>query len=469
MAADHSTRQIRAFRARLAILMALRECLRLSIVWVLVWATAVVGLRAVFRIDPTLLLWGGLGLAIAIVLGVALAVRQIPSSTAIRALFDRHGSLGGLLMAAGDVDVGQWSQKIAVAPTPALRWRAGKQLAILAASSAFLVAALLAPDRYLPLADESLQVGGEMEKLTERLQVLKQEQVLLPEKAEVLERDLDRIRSEALGKDPAKTMEALDHLEQSFSKMASEAAELAIKKSEQAEETQALAEALDAAQGQMSPEKFGEAMKDLADLAAKAAAENALMAGELSPELAEALRNGNLTKEQLQALAQALKDCKAGEKAKLMKLVQARLVDAKELRRCEKAGECDKAALIAALCDGKDCDEAFAFNVDGDGLPGRGGISRGRGDAAMTWQQEDAQKGDAGFKEQVLPPAAAASLKESRLVGISIGDPSSKEPGGGSSGGVLGGAKAGGGEARTQVILPEHEKTVQRYFDRSKK
>ena len=69
----------------------------------------------------------------------------------------------------------------------------------------------------------------------------------------------------------------------------------------------------------------------------------------------------------------------------------------------------------------------------------------------------------------MLPPAAVSSLKDSRLAGISVGDPTSKEPGGGSAGGAFGAAQAGGGAAHTQLILPEHEKTVQRYFDREKK
>ena len=97
-----------------------------------------------------------------------------------------------------------------------------------------------------------------------------------------------------------------------------------------------------------------------------------------------------------------------------------------------------------------------------------GRVNRGRGDAAMTWQQ-GVDKEDAAFKEKVLPPAAVASLKKSRLAGISVGDPTSAKPAGGSSGGALGSAQAGGGEARTQIILPEHEKTVQRYFNREKK
>ncbi len=146
-------------------------------------------------------------------------------------------------------------------------------------------------------------------------------------------------------------------------------------------------------------------------------------------------------------------------------MVKARLVDAGELALCEKAGELDPEGLIAVL--GEDGKES-ADSPDGDGLPGRGGLNRGRGDAAMTWQQ-GVGKEDAAFKEKVLPPAAMASLKKSRLVGVSSGDPTAKKSAGGSSGGALAAAQAGGGEARTQTILPEHEKTVERYFSREKK
>jgi len=76
--------------------------------------------------------------------------------------------------------------------------------------------------------------------------------------------------------------------------------------------------------------------------------------------------------------------------------------------------------------------------------------------------------GYAAFKEKVLPPAAVASLKQSRLAGVSVSDPTAAKPSGGSTAGALANAQAGGGAARAQVILPEHEKTVRRYFDRQK-
>ena len=411
---------------------------------------------------------GVVGLLVAAAAGTFLAVRKVPSSNTIRAALDRHGSLGGLLMTAGDMDIGRWDREIACVPTPTLRWQPGRQSMLFFCSVAFLIAAFLAPDRYLPSGNETaLQIGGEIEKLTEKIQVLKQEHILPPEKAQVLEKDLDRIRQEALGKDPAKTMETFDHLEQSLGKAAADAAESAIKQTEMASQTQQLAKALEGAQAQMDPKQFREAMKELAHLAEQSAAESESLADSFSEELAEACRQGDLTDQQLAELCEALGQCKACQRARLVKLIEARLIDGTKLLLCEEAGECDEAALVDALCQ-CDSDEELAAVLACRGLPGRGGITRGRADAVMTWQQ-DVNKGDAAFKEQVLPPAAVASLKQSRLVGVSVGDPTSAKPTGGSSGGALDLARAGGGEARTQIILPKHEKTVQRYFNREKK
>ena len=371
-------------------------------------------------------------------------------------------------MAAGEMDIGPWQRQIASAPMPAIRWRSGRQWMLLVASAAFLIAALLAPDRYLPAGGETaLQIGGEMRKLSDKIETLKQERILPPEKAQVLEKDLDRVRQEALGKDPAKTMEAIDHLEQSLSKTAAAAAESAVKQTETASRTQELAEALQAAQGQMDPEQCREAMKELARMAEQAAAESQSLADGLSDELREALQQGALTDEQLRRLCKSLKQCKECQRAKIAKLIEAKLVDAAEIECCDKAGEGDEAALVEALCQCKN-GKQLAESLSCGGLPGRGGTNRGPAPAVMTWQKT-VSKENTAFKEKVLPPAAVASLKKSRLVGVSVGDPASAKPAGGSSGGALGSAQAGGGEAHAQIILPEHEKTVQRYFNREKK
>jgi hypothetical protein len=99
------------------------------------------------------------------------------------------------------------------------------------------------------------------------------------------------------------------------------------------------------------------------------------------------------------------------------------------------------------------------------GRPGKGGRGGGGPGVAMTWSK-GADKTGAAFKESVLPPGAVASLKNSLLVGRSVGAPTAEPSGHGSSGGALGSARAGAGSARTQVILPEHQRTVNRYFSR---
>jgi hypothetical protein len=460
---------IARLRFRVAVLLAMRECLKFFIVWLMIWAVVIAGLRAIFRVDPSLLLWGALGLIVAVIAGVVRAIHKVPVRQVVRAVLDRHDCLGGLLMTAGETDIGLWSPSIATVTLPVLRWQSRRQWMLLFASAGFLMATFLAPDRYLPSSDDSaLQIAGEIHKLTDKIQLLKQEQILRPEKVQAIEQNLSVIRQEATGKDPAKTLEALDHLEHSLNDTAVDAAEAAAKQIEAIRPVQELAEALPTAKSQMNPEQFNDAMKELAKISQEAAAENQSLADNLSDELKEALKQSLLTDEQLRELCKSLKECKLCERAKLAKLINAKLIDAAELIECE-SGEYDEAALIDALRRCKDGSElAEAIALANASRAGKGGPGGGGPPAIMTWSQGTDPKGVA-FKEKLLPPASMASMKKSRLVGVSAGDPRLAKPGGGSVGGALASAHAGGGEARTQIILPEHEKTVQRYFSREKK
>jgi hypothetical protein len=461
---DNRAKAIAQFRWHAASLLVLRQCLHYFFVWTMIWATGVVVLRAIFRIDPTVLWWGAIGLLIAAVVGVVLAIRQIPTAEVSRAVVDRHSGCGGLLMAAADVPIGVWGEKIACVSGPKIAWRSGRQWAMFLASAAFLAAAFLAPDRYLPSLDANvLHVDDEIQKLAEKVKLLKQEKVLSPQKAEALEKDLERVRKEATGKDPAKTMEAMDHLEQSLKKTAAEAAESSVKQAEKANRAEELAKALQAARGQMDPKQFSEAMKEMSRMANEAAAENKELQQQLSKELQEACKKSQLSDEQLKELAKALKECKSSQQCKLGKLAQGKLVDAEFMKACNKAGKCDEAALAKALCNCKKNGELESLLCNKNG-PGGGGPS-----APITWSEE-VKKGDAVFKEKILPPANANSLKGSQVVGMSAGTPTtSQTTEGESTGGALQNANAGGGESHSQVILPEHEKTVRRYFDRQSK
>jgi hypothetical protein len=83
----------------------------------------------------------------------------------------------------------------------------------------------------------------------------------------------------------------------------------------------------------------------------------------------------------------------------------------------------------------------------------------------LTFGSESERDG-AKFKEETLPPADVAALKESVVAGVGKTAPKSDKPGGPSQSGALRGAAAGGGSANKPAILPQHRKAVERYFER---
>lgn len=100
-----------------------------------------------------------------------------------------------------------------------------------------------------------------------------------------------------------------------------------------------------------------------------------------------------------------------------------------------------------------------------NGRPGSGGVTRGRGDAAISYGEQTSEEGF-GFKEQVLPFSQLQTMRDSMLMGLSLGQPIEdlgRTPG---AGGALKGNTSGGGEAAKHKVLPRHRSAVERYFSR---
>jgi len=209
----------------------------------------------------------------------------------------------------------------------------------------------------------------------------------------------------------------------------------------------------------MDPQVLAAAAKELAAPTDKAASENKALAGRLPGELGQACSAGQLTPEQMRQLAKLLGECSGRDLGTLQRLCQARLIDTAMLSRCRGSCQGDPNALAACLCAARaeDCSS---------GLPGRGGVNRGRGEAAMTWS-EGTSANDVEFKETPLSPGDIDSLKESALAGVSAASPEGATPGGESTGGALDTSAAGPGSAHRHTILPQHRRAVQRYFERS--
>jgi len=446
---------------RLTLVLAFRQSLAFVTIWLFAWGACALILRAASATSRGKLFWGAAGIAVAVIAAAAIARRRLPSRESVRAMLDDRNDCGGLLMAGADAEIGAW--RIPEITLPRLRWRKSRALGLLAASFAFVLISLLAPVRFAAInAARPMDVSREAENLSAKIEALKEAQIIEEARAEALEQKLDQLSHEASGEDPAKTWEALDHLNDAVEKAARDAAEAASARQERLARTEALAEGLMAGADQLDSKTMTEAMKTLSKMTQDAIKENDSLAGDLSPETLDAIKSGSLKAENLKDLSKALSQSKSALNQKLSKLAQSGKINPKTLKGGAQADRRDNSGLAKFLKE-----SAEKMSVDEAALQwyeGKGGVDRGRGDAAMTWTDGSSEKG-ARFKEKVLPPSSVAGLNDSQLVGLSASAPE-VAAGGVTAHGALNGAASGGGSAYTQTILPRHRGAVKRYFDR---
>ncbi|MGH9767144.1 MAG: hypothetical protein ACREAB_06875 [Blastocatellia bacterium] len=460
--ADHE-RPICRFIRRLALLLAFKQSLTFITIWCFVWGAAALILRAASAMPRKPLLWGAIGIIVAVIVAAALSRRQLPSRGSVRALLDNRNNCGGLLMAGADADLGDWRMPEIAAPK--LRWRKARAIGLLAASAAFVVISLLAPVRFATInAARPMDVSREVENLSAQIEALKEAQIIEEAKAEALEQKLDQLGAEASGEDPAKTWEALDHLNDAVEKAAKEAAENANARQEQLARAEALAEGLMSGSDQLDSKTMTEAMQTLTEMMQGAMKENEMLASGLSPETQEAIKSGSLKPEHLKDVSKALSQNKSALNQKLSKLSQSGMVNPNSLKGGAQANRRDNSGLSQFLKENAQkmsVKEAVGQWCEN---PGKGGVDRGRADAAMTWTDGTSEK-DAKFNEKVLPPSSVAGLNDSQLVGLSATAPT-VDPNGVAAHGAMNNTASGGGSAYTQTILPRHKGAVRRYFER---
>jgi hypothetical protein len=168
------------------------------------------------------------------------------------------------------------------------------------------------------------------------------------------------------------------------------------------------------------------------------------------------------------AMGGACKVCravKANQMRALQRMNKAGLIKPGQLNNARQMGRLNDEAIESLkkrLAQGQPAKQAAAMAC---GRPGRGGITRGRGDAPMTWKDPTTDDG-AQFKAQTLPPASMAQLKDARSLGVSLGAPEEADPASTSTGGALSGRETGDSSAQTHKVLPRHRGAVRRYFER---
>jgi len=429
------------------------------------------------------------------------AARRVPGEQKLRAELDRVNQADGLLMAEGEVALDQWETVVAerTKRRPKVSWDFKRSLGMLAFAGVFAILTLVLPSSWLRndevQAGPSLDVARTVDRLEKQLQTLEELSIVPKEEIESLREELNRVEKNAEGTSPAKTLESLQHAETHLANLAEEGATEA---AETARETGQLADAADAIDGAIEglPESaLEEAMKELAKMteeAAEDAAQSDAVNSEGLQEAAEMCKNG-LSPDNLKDLADSLKDCFNKNNDLLKQLAENGLIDPQilkdalkridpqqlqqiiaQLKKCQ-GGQCPPGDLEKILEEmgimidpngGGDCEGQCIGAILCAGLPGRGGITRGPGAAALQFNGETDEQG-AIFNNQMMTPGGLDADAGSMRTAVTRGGPSEDEERAVSvSGGLSGGAGSGG--SHTRRILPQHRAVVQDYFNRNR-
>ncbi len=442
----------------------LRWGVLLSTGYLLLWGVAALITRFATGVDSARWWFGGIGLVIVWLVACGLAWHERPDPQQARAVVDGRRKLGGLLMAQDMDGFDVWAQRLSV-PTPLrVRWRGGQTLAALGLSAVFLIGAVLAPIPESEASAIAMNVQRTIDSLEDQVQVLEEEQIIDEPQADAMRDDMAKVADDALGTDPSRTWEALDHMGDQLDRTAAEAADEALRKMDDAAAAKSLAQAMQQEDGRLTPQQLSSAMQALSEMTQQAIGED--MAANMSPEMAKALSEAaaaGLDAETLEKLAKMMEGQQADLKKMLAALKDANLIEGK---LSDINYELDPAELLEWLESQGECDSDKVCKACKSALAGRGGITRGPAHTEMLWK-DPSSKEEASFEPQVLPPSRMRDIEDARLMGVTRAVPDSEPAGGQSTGGALSGVTSTGGSAETAPVLPRHRGAVQRYFQRS--
>jgi hypothetical protein len=407
MTQSHSE-TLQSFARKLTALLMFRGAVRWTTIWFFVWGVVVLAARMAGSHSGD---WQLLGLLGAIPLAVFAAIRERPKRAAftqVRAAYDGLNRCGGVIMAEETTEMSAWHASLPKPASPRLRWRSGRSLGLLAIATVFVLVTLSLPDRFALLAmKRPLDIGNLVSELRAEVETLKQEKILEPNKAEELQKQLSRLKDQSSALDPNKTWEALDHMKESNSDLARQAAEEALSKTSNLTEAQTLASALQAAsETGLGQDVATHAAKELASMLKAAKLQDGMLKSEMPEDLLAQL--DGLNPEDLERLLSSIEFNKNNLGRTLTNLAGLKLIDPKKLSECKNVGTCpDPKALADFLCQNTNaCSSMSLCELTASYC--RGGIDRGRGDAPMTWKQESSDAG-AKFKEDTLPPSTRLS------------------------------------------------------------
>ncbi|MBX3439658.1 MAG: hypothetical protein KF861_19370, partial [Planctomycetaceae bacterium] len=330
----------------------------------------------------------------------------------------------------------------------------------------FAVGACFVPLREL-VADASLRsTAGQQatSELQQMLQALEEADVLDEREQESLREAIEKLREET--EQSPLTHEKWETVDSLAQRMQMKLDASSVEMSQAAHATALLAKAA-AGDGQsLSAERVAALEQDVLETLQKMMKSGNLPGGSasLNDELKRLMKNGDLRlpqdAEAREKLLNELQDFLEQESAKLSELRE----------QCQ--GSCSKCG--SKTCDGSECKEGECKECGAEcqgGLcstcsgnrPGRGGITRGRGDAELTWGDESDLAGTK-FKETVLPPGMQDMPKDDVLSVTQSApevDPAMSAP----RAAARSVDPAAGRETWNRTLRPRHRDAVRQYFD----
>ena len=359
----------------------------------------------------------------------------------IVALADSLGGGQGLLLTLFEAtEHADWrqsplAQRAATFTLP--RFELRRATAALMAAAAFLAVGLLLPQRVNRTETTAALAEQIVANLTAAVVELKQQALITAEEEQRLEDEIERVRRGAEDRVDAAAWEASDAVRERMIAGLSEK-QAAVNWAQESLARYAAAASAEGA-GSSSAEAHAAELSNALDKLAQ----NGLLAGAF-PELRALLKGGKLPVD-------------AATLSKLRESLAKYLGDTSQ-----RFGEIATLGQEFARFDPSEFPLETGAGSDGDGRPGRGGVNRGRADAALTSGEATALFDR--FKSQPLPPGAARSPDDWAPVISVPGAPQEAPIAGAASVARQYGSGAGQGAWR-RSLAPRHQSAVKKYFD----
>ena len=495
----HRERTLAAFQRNITVTLWKKLTVSHAVLFLFLWGIAVLTFRAGGFHDVKILACGLFGLLAVPPLAWLLARRSVPDDRKLGAILDRDNEAGGLLMSSFETDIGSWTERMNGLRVPKLQWESHRIGGLVLLALCFAATAVFFP--ISAISDQRrqrLNVDDQINKLTAQLETLKEEKLLNVEEVEARKIELEKIKNEADGVGPVKTFDALDHLAERMNQAASEAAENTKKATEILTKAEMLTQSVKDALQETDEATAKSLMEGLAQSLEEMLKENEQLRkdlkenldkrkdGEKNDALKEALKKmleennfQNLTPEQLEQLAQAIRQCQGDSERMcenlqnagfpidpdlLQQLAELRQLDREEAERilsdlweicdgCEGNGQCENGERCKSNKSPR-YSQQQDWTTDPDHVDD------------MQFEKEPDEEG-AEFHAKFLPPSDLEAFRNSQKIGLSISSPEPNTDAPGSDRGqALSQTDGGIGTAHGQTIYPQHRGAVGRYFEK---